>query len=65
MSLLYKLDLNKKLLNELAKKYNINLNRIRDIITKSSKEYAYFFPEAENLRKLKALKIELLKKMNI
>ena len=65
LSLLYKLDLNKKLLNELAKKYNTNLNRIRDIITKSSKEYSYFFPEAENLRKLKALKIELIKKMNI
>jgi len=65
LSILYKVDLNKKLLNELAKKYNVNLNRLKEIITKSYKEYSYFFSEAENLRKLKELKKELLKKMNI
>lgn len=61
LSLLYKVKLNKELLNNLAKQYNVNLKRLKEIIIKSSKEYSYFFPEAENLRELKKLKRELFK----
>jgi len=64
LSLLYKVELNKRLLKDLAKKYSIDLSRMKEIIAKSSKEYSYFFPEAENLRKLKELKRELLKKLD-
>jgi len=63
LSLLYKVEFDKKLLNELAKTYKIDLNVLREVTAKSSKEYSYFFEKAENLRELKKLKIELLSKV--
>lgn len=63
LSILYKTEINKKLFRDLSKKYNINLKRLDEIIKKSYKEYGYFFPESENLRKLKSLKSELIKKL--
>jgi len=63
LSILCKTKINKELLNNLAKQYNLDLKRLEDIIKQSKKEYSYFFPEAENLKKLKELKKELLKKI--
>jgi len=63
LSLLSKLDLNKALLSKLEMRYRIKCKeRIKEIIKESNEEYSYFFPEADNLRKLKKLKNELLKK---
>lgn len=63
LSLLYRLDLNKIFLNELEKKYKLKFReRINEIIKGSNEEYSYFFPETDNLRKLRKLKNELLKK---
>ncbi len=61
LSLLYKLDLNKSLLSKLEMRYRIKYKeRIKEIIKDSNEEYSYFFPESDNLRKLKKLKNELL-----
>ncbi|MCX6748419.1 MAG: hypothetical protein NT076_02340 [Candidatus Pacearchaeota archaeon] len=62
LSLLYKISLDKDLLNKLSNEYKIDIKRLKEIILKSSKEYSYFFPEAENFAKLKKFKMELLKK---
>lgn len=62
LSLLYKANINKDLLKNLAKIYNLDLKKLIEIIRQSSKEYTYFFPDAEDLRKLKKLKNELVKK---
>lgn len=61
LSLLHKTQINKELLNSLAKQYNVDLNRLKEIIARSNKEYSYFYPEAENLKRLKELKKELIK----
>ncbi|MBI2106709.1 hypothetical protein HYT57_01880 [Candidatus Woesearchaeota archaeon] len=65
LSLLSKAQINKKLLSQLCKDYHFDLSSLKNIIAKSSMEYSYFFPQAENLRELKKFKIELLKKMYI
>jgi len=62
LSLLYKANINKALLKNLAKIYNLDLRKLIEIIKQSSKEYAYLSQELEDLRKLKKLKIELIKK---
>ena len=62
LSLLYKEDFNNNLLIKLSKEHNLDLSELLDIIKKSNREYSYFFNEAENLRELKKLKLELLKK---
>ncbi len=61
LSVLYKTKIDKELLKSLSKEYDISLNKLTDIITKSSKEYSYFFPESGNLKKLKELKREFIK----
>ena len=61
LSILHKTKINKEMLKSLAEQYKINLERLIEIITKSSKEYSYFFSEADNLKALKKLKIELIK----
>lgn len=61
--MIYKLDFNKKFLLKLEKKYKFNIRkRILRIIRESKEEYKYFFPESYNLRALKKLKLELIKK---
>ena len=62
LSLVSRVEINKELLSQLCKDYNFNLSNLKNIITKSSMEYSYFFQQAENLRELKKFKIELLKK---
>lgn len=63
LSLVYKTRLDKSLLSKLSTEYKVDLKIIREIITKSSKEYSYFFTKSENLRELKKLKIELIEKI--
>ena len=62
LSLVSRVEINKELLSQLCKDYNFDLSNLKNIITKSSMEYSYFFQQAENLRELKKFKIELLKK---
>jgi hypothetical protein len=65
LSLLYKLNFNKTLLSRLEMKYKLKFKeRIKEIIKESNKEYSYFFPESDNLRELRKLKNELLKKLS-
>jgi len=61
LSILYTTKIDKELLKSLSKEYAVSLNNLVDIITKSSKEYSYFYPESGNLKKLKELKRELIK----
>ena len=65
LSLLYKTKFDISLLAGLAKEHKVDLKGIKEIITKSSKEYSYFFQKAENLRELKKLKLWLIKEMKI
>ncbi len=64
LSVLHKTEINSELLKSLVRKYNIGLEKLKEVITKSSKEYLYFFDKAENLKELKKLKAELLKKIS-
>src|SRR3989344_6551729 len=49
LSLVSRVEINKELLSQLCKDYNFNLSNLKNIITKSSMEYSYFFQQAENL----------------
>ena len=63
LALIYKLDLNQKFLSEVEKRYKFGVkNRILEIIKTANEEFKYFFPEWQNLRSVKKLKLELLKK---
>lgn len=65
LSLMHKIEMDKKFLLELAKKYNFLdfKQRVKKIISGSKEEYAYFFQYSKNLRELRKLKLELLKKI--
>lgn len=65
LTIIHKLNLNKKFLLELKKKYKIDIiKRILNIIRGSKKEFDYFLPESNNLRLLKKLKLELIRKIS-
>ena len=65
LALLHNLDIDKKFLSKIEKKYNFEAgNRVLEIIKTSNEEFKYFFPEYQNLRLLKKLKLELMKKWN-
>lgn len=65
LSIIYKLNLDKKFLLELGKKYNIKIGKkILDVIKRSKDEFSYFFPESKNLRALKKLKLKLIKNIS-
>jgi len=63
LSLIYRTELDKDLLSKLSIEYKVDLKIIKETITKSSKEYSYFFTKSENLRELKKLKLSLVKKI--
>lgn len=65
LSLLHRVDIDKKILLELGRKYKFNniKERLSNIIKTSKEEYGYFFENADNLRELKKLKVSLLKKL--
>lgn len=65
LCLLHVAEFNKMLLKQLSAEYKFDLNALRNIVVESGKEYSYFFNKAENLRELKKLKLELLKKVKI
>lgn len=65
LSMIYKIDLDKKLLSDIEKRYNFAAkNKILEIIKTSNEEFRYFFPEWRNLRLLKKLKLSLVKKLS-
>ena len=65
LALIYNLDLDKKFLSNLEKRYKFDIRRrVLSIIKNSKEEFRYFFSEPENLRSLKKLKLELVKKMS-
>lgn len=65
LALINSVNLDKKLLLKFAEEYNVDLRIIRDIISNGRKEYGYFFEDADDLRKLKKLKVELLRKIAV
>lgn len=65
LALIYKLDLNKKFILELERKYKFEIRKkLLAIIRNSKEEFKYFFPESQNLRLLKKLKLGLIRKYN-
>ena len=63
LSMIYSIELNKQFLLELENKYKLDIRtKILKIIKGSKEEYKYFFPEYQNLRSLKKLKLELINK---
>lgn len=65
LALIYNLDLNKEFLLNLGQRYKFDIKkRILSIIRNSKEEFKYFFPESENLRSLKKLKLGLIRKMS-
>lgn len=65
LAVIYKLNLDKKFLLELEKKYDIDIReRISKIIRDSNEEFNYFFSDFKNLRALKKLKLELRRKIS-
>ena len=63
LTIIHSLDLDKKFLLKIEKRYNFDVkNKVLDVIKKSNEEFKYFFPEYQNLRLLKKLKLELSQK---
>lgn len=65
LALIYKIDLDKKFLSELERKHRFDAKKkILKIIRTARKEFEYFFPEYQNLRLIKKLKLDLMRKLN-
>ncbi|MBI2508222.1 hypothetical protein HYV89_04690 [Candidatus Woesearchaeota archaeon] len=65
LAMIHKSDLDRKFLSEIEKRYKFDAKgRVSKIIRTAKKEFEYFFPEYQNLRLLKKLKLDLMKKLD-